>query len=469
MSKAEAGIRQLGVRGSADYVEAFIGIRRTDPDYLLLTRLSSFAFVHGGRLATRTLRLRDSVMNSHRKYLDRWRRGVYQILEHGPVGERPMRVTSDLIILLILINILTVVLESVPSYEAAYGRLFGAMELVSLVVFTLEYALRIWAAPEHAAYRDLKPLSARLRYAMSTDGLIDLVSVLPFWVAFVAPSELRIILLFRIVRFLKLARYSPALRSLLEVLYAERRALFGCAVILAGATLISATFIHRAERDAQPDKFGTIPDAMWWSVVTLGTIGYGDVVPITPLGKLVAATTILWGLVMIALPVGIIATAFSEQIHRRDFVVTLAMVARVPLFAGLDAAAIADIMRLLRAQTIEAGELIVRRGDNAHSMYFIAGGEVDIDLNGKRIRLGIGHFFGEIAVLRRARRSATVAAITRTNLLVLDASDFQALMDQEPRIAARVNAVVRDRVGREVVSPRGDIVAAELKVAAEEP
>jgi voltage-gated potassium channel len=408
-------------------------------------------------------------MSSHRNYSKMWRRRAHEILEHGSVGDRAVRLTSGLIIILILVNILAVVLESVPRYEAAYGGLFATIEVVSLVVFTLEYALRIWAAPEHAAYRDLRRLRARLRYAMSTDGLIDLVSVLPFWVAFVAPSELRIILLFRIVRFLKLARYSPALRSLLEALYAERRALFGCAVILAGATLISATFIHLAERDAQPDKFGTIPDAMWWSVVTLGTIGYGDVVPITPLGKLVAALTILWGLVMIALPVGIIATAFSEQIHRRDFVVTWGMVARVPLFSGLDAAAIADIMRLLRAQTVEAGELIVRRGDNAHSMYFIAGGGVDIDLNGKHIRLGIGHFFGEIAVLRRARRSATVTAITRTNLLVLDAGDFHALMDQEPRIAARVHAVVRDRVGREVVSPSGDIVAGELRAATEEP
>jgi voltage-gated potassium channel len=240
---------------------------------------------------------------------------------------------------------------------------------------------------------------------ISTDGLIDLISVLPFWFAFVLPSELRIILLFRIVRFLKLARYSPALRSLLETLYAEQRALFGCSVIMAGATLISATFIHLAEREAQPDKFGTIPDAMWWSIVTLGTIGYGDVVPITPLGKFVAAMTILWGLVMIAQPVGIVATAFSEQIHRRDFVVTWGMVARVPLFSGLDAAAIVDITRLLRAQTVEAGELIVRRGDRGHSMYFIARGEVGIDLNGKHIRLGVGHFF------RRDRGAAASATL----------------------------------------------------------
>jgi voltage-gated potassium channel len=402
------------------------------------------------------------------KRLGTWRHRAYEILEHGPVGDRAIRLVSRALIMLVLVNIAAVVLESVPRYQAEFGEVFAAIEIVSAVVFTVEYLLRVWAATEHAPNRDLTPLRARLRYIVSTDGLVDLVSVLPFWLAFVLPFEFRIILLFRIVRFLKLARYSPALRSLLEALYSERRALFGCVVILAGATLITASFMHLAERDVQPDKFGTIPDAMWWAIVTLGTIGYGDAVPITPIGKMIAAVTILCGLVMIALPVGIIATAFSEQIHRRDFVVTWGMVARVPLFNGLDAVAIADIMRLLRAQTVEAGEVIVRRGENAHSMYFVAGGEVDIELGGKHIRLGIGQFFGEIAVLQRARRSATVVASTRTNLLVLDASDFHVLMEHEPRIAERVNAIVRDRLGRDVVSPRGDIVAGELKGATEE-
>ena len=135
---------------------------------------------------------------------------------------------------------------------------------------------------------------------------------------------------------------------------------------------------------------------------------------------------------MIALPVRIVATAFAEQIHRRDFVVTWGMVARVPLFAGLDAGQIADIMRVMRAQTVEAGEIITRRGEPAHSMYFIAAGEVEIMLKQRRVQLGVGHFFGEIAVLRRARRSATVTATTRTSLLMLDAHDLHALMDRDP-------------------------------------
>jgi voltage-gated potassium channel len=292
---------------------------------------------------------------------------------------------------------------------------------------------------------------------------------LPFWFGFMVPSELRVILIFRIVRFLKLARYSPAIRSLLDALYSERRALFGCVVILLGTALIAASLMHLAERGAQPDKLGTIPDALWWAIVTLGTIGYGDVVPVTPLGKIIASVTIFGGLIMIALPVGIVATAFAEQIHRRDFVVTWSMVARVPLFADLKASDIADIMRLLRAQYFDADAVIARRGEPAHSMYFVAAGQVQIDLQDRCIRLGAGHFFGEIAVLRRARRSATVTAVTSASLLVLDAHDLHALMKREPRIAERIREVVRNRIGRDVVTPEGDVVSEELEGAEDVP
>jgi voltage-gated potassium channel len=404
-------------------------------------------------------------MSKARTLLATWRRRAYGILEHDRIGDGPMRLVSGLIVMLILINIAAVVLESVPRFVLAFGGGFAAIEAVSLAVFTLEYLLRVWVAPEHAPRPGRTPLRARLRYMLSADGLIDLASVLPFWLAFAAPSELRIVLLFRIVRFLKLTRYSPALRSLLAALYAERRALSGCVVILAGMTLFFGVLVHLAERHVQPEKFGTIPDAMWWAMVTLGTIGYGDAVPVTVAGRLIAALTIMGSFIMVALPVGIIATAFSEQIHRRDFVVTWGMVARVPLFAGLDAAAIADIMRLLRAQTVDAGEVIARRGEEAHSMYFIAGGRVDIALPGQHVSLGVGHFFGEIAVLHRARRSATVTALSRTNLLVLDATDFHLLLERDGRIAERVHAVVRQRTGLEAVSPSGDIATGELSGA----
>jgi voltage-gated potassium channel len=351
------------------------------------------------------------------------RHRLYEILEHGPVGDRTGRVVGRLIVLLIVINLVAITLQTVPEFETRYTAWFLGIELLSLLVFTFEYGLRMWVAVEHAPYLHSDGWKARLKYATSPVGIIDLFAVLPFWLAFVLPAELKILLVFRIIRFLKLTRYSPGMRSLLDVLYAERRALFGCLVILIGATLVAATAMHIVERHVQPEKFGTIPDAMWWAIVTLGTIGYGDVVPVTPLGRVIAAATIFAGLIMVALPVGIVATAFANEIHRRDFVVTWGMVARVPLFSGLNAAEIADIMRLLRAQQVEAGEVLARRGEPAHSMYFVAAGEVEIELKHRQVRLGAGHFFGEIAALRRTRRSATITAVTRASLLVLDARD----------------------------------------------
>jgi voltage-gated potassium channel len=388
------------------------------------------------------------------------RRRVYEILERGSPDDRASIRFDRLIVFVITVNLVAVVLESMPDLAVRYAPVFDAIEYASLAIFTIEYGLRLWVAVEHAPFRHASPFAARLKYALSGAGIVDLLAVMPFWFAFVLPSDLRVLQALRIVRFLKIARYSPAMRSLLDVLYGERRALTGCFVIMLGATLIAATVMHLVEGRVQPDKFGNIPDAMWWAMVTLGTIGYGDVVPVTPVGKLVAAVTIFVGLIMIALPVGIIANAFNEQIHRRDFVVTWGMVAKVPLFAGLDAGEIADIMRLLRALQVEPGETIVRRGEPGHSMYFIAAGEIEIALPHERARLGVGHFFGEIAVLKRTRRSATVTAVSRTSLLVLDAADMHALMERDPRIAERVRETARGRLQR--VSSKGDIVTEEI-------
>jgi voltage-gated potassium channel len=399
----------------------------------------------------------------HRRLLPDLRKRCYEILEQGSIGDRASLTVDRLLIALIIVNLLSVALQSMPELASRYGTWFNAIELVSLVVFTLEYGLRIWVAVEHKPYREPSAARARWRYMRSGAGIVDLLAVLPFWFAFALPAELRSILVVRVIRFLKITRYSPAMRSLLEVIYRERRALFGCVVILIGATIIAASLMHLAEARAQPDKFGTIPDAMWWAIVTLGTIGYGDVVPVTAVGKLIAGATIFVGLIMVALPVGIIANGFSEEIHRRDFVVTWGMVARVPLFAELDAGEISDIMRLLRAQQVGPGGLIARRGDPAHSMYFVADGEVEIELPNERVRLGVGHFFGEIAVLRRARRSANVVATSRTSLLVLEAHDFHALMDRDPRLSKRIHEVVRSRLGHEIVSPRGDLVTEEVE------
>ena len=378
------------------------------------------------------------------------RRRLYQILEQGPVGDRASWLVGRLLVALIVVNLVAMTLESVPSLEVRYRTLFQLIEIASLIVFSAEYLLRFWVAAEHAPHGHLSPVQARTQFAFSFDGLVDLFAVLPFWLALFFSADLRFILVLRVIRFLKLVRHSTAMRSLLDAIYTERRALLGGLVILAGTTMISASIMYLVERDAQPDKFGTIPDAMWWAIVTLGTVGYGDVVPSTVPGKLVAAVTILFGLMMVALPVGIIASAFANEIRRRDFVVTWSMLARFPLFAELNAAEIVDIMRLLKAQTLDPGDVIIRRGEEGHSMYFIAAGEVEIELPNDRVRLGAGEFFGEIAVLKRSKRSATATAISRTNLLILQAHDLHALMERDSRIAEQVKAAVRKRGGGEI-------------------
>ena len=239
---------------------------------------------------------------------------------------------------------------------------------------------RLWSAAGHAPVREISPWRARFDYATSSLGIIDLLSVLPPGVALFARRAPCDWCCSACCRSSSWCAIRPAMRSLLAAVHAERRTLFGCLVILIGAVLTFATLMYVIEHEAQPDKFGSIPLAMWWAIVTLGTVGYGDVVPVTAMGKTVASFAIVGGLMMIALPVAIISGAFANEVRRHDFIVTWGMLARVPLFAHLRAAEIADIMRLLRAQTIETGEILVRRGEPAASMYFIAAGEVEIEL-----------------------------------------------------------------------------------------
>ena len=390
------------------------------------------------------------------------RRRLYTILEQGSATDRSSLVVNYGLIVLIVLTLIATVLESVPALGDEYRSGFYLIELAAVSVFSVEYAARAWTAYEHAPWRRFGPVGASLRYLSSAWGLIDLIGILPVWLAIFMAPEFKTLLVLRLLRFLKLTRYSPAMRSLLEALYAERRALAGCFVILLGTALMAAALVHLAERTVQPDKFGTIPDALWWAIVTLGTVGYGDAVPITPVGRLIAGLTIFAGLLMVALPVGIVATAFANEVHRRDFVITWGLLARIPLFSELSAVQIAEIMKMLRAQKVDRGSVIARRGEPAHAMYLIADGEVEIKLKHQHIRLGSGHYFGEIAALRQTRRSATVVATQPTRLLALDASDLHSLMDREPQLAERIQIAARAKLGHEIEPSKGDLVGEEL-------
>src|SRR3569832_90237 len=231
-------------------------------------------------------------------YITRARQRLYAVLEQGSGNERLSEAVAAGLIFLVVVTLAATVLESVPRWGAAYHHVFDTIEYVALVVFSIEYAVRLWTAVEHPLWRRFGATGAALRFATSPAGLIDLAAVAPFWLMFLVAADFKALLVLRLIRFFKLTRYSPAMRSLLDALYSERRALIGCFVILCGATLMAAALMHLAEGAAQPDKFGTIPDAMWWAVVTLGTVGYGDAVPITLAGRLIAGLTIFTGLLM---------------------------------------------------------------------------------------------------------------------------------------------------------------------------
>lgn len=392
-----------------------------------------------------------------------WKRRIFEVLEVPPIGDRVATAIERAIVLLIVVNVTSVVLETVPELRARYGPVFLAIEVWTVVLFALEYGLRVWVSDEHVPLKRYGRIGARLHYLMAPAAVVDLLAVAPSLVGFAfGVYDVGVFAVFRLLRFLKLARYSAGMSSLFNAVASERRALAASAVIMMGLIVTAASLMHAIEGAIQPDRFGSIPVAMYWAVTTLTTVGYGDIVPVTAAGRALAGVVMLFGFCMFALPVGIIATAFAREIHSRDFVVTWGMVARVPLFSQLSAAEIADVMRLLRAQTVEAGTIVTAAGEPAHSMYFIASGTVEIHLPNEKVKLSEGTFFGEIAVLRRARRSADVVAQTHTRLLVLDADDLQYLMQKNVGIAAHIRSVARDRVSREAVTPRGDIALEEI-------
>lgn len=389
------------------------------------------------------------------------RRRMHVILDGGR-HDRIGRFTHRFLIALVALSVVSVILESVPDLAYDYGAIFLGIENFAVAAFTVEYVLRLWCAPEHTPYADKTPFGARLAFVFSGSAIIDLATVLPVYASYFLNADLRILLFLRLLRFFKLARYSPGLRSLIAVMEAERKALIASGTILIGGVLFAGAAMHVAEHEIQPEKFGSIPAAMWWAIVTITTVGYGDVTPVTLAGRMVAAVTMVMGYVMLGLPVGIVATAFAEEIHRREFVVTWSMIASVPLFRTLDAPAIAEIMRYLRAQSVPAGTLIVRKGESAHSMYFIAEGEVEVELPGENVRLGVGQFFGEIAVLHKTLRSASVRALEPTKLLILDAYDLKVMTLRNPEIGAAIESVAMSRSEAQPREPAGDIVEAEL-------
>ncbi len=371
---------------------------------------------------------------------------IYHFIEEPLPGERAAHLFNFFMVALILANVAAVVLESVPEIGEKHYATLAAFDFLSVMIFTVEYAARIWVAPEHPSYFDLSPARARLRYALSFHALVDLLAIIPFYFGLIFDLDLRFLRILRILRLLKLTRFSPAFEALARVVYTQRRPLVATVVIAGMLLVFSSSVIHLLEHDAQPQNFGSIPKAMWWTIVTMTTTGYGDVVPVTPAGRMFGGILMMAGMGLLALPTGILATGFVQEIRKFDFVVSWRMVANVPLFKKLDAIRVSDIVSVLKSRNVPARHAIVRRGEHADSMFFILSGDVMVDIPPEPKRLGPGDYFGEIALLKHGKRTATVVSDSECSLLVLSFEDFERLMGEIPELADQLHQIMAQRL-----------------------
>jgi voltage-gated potassium channel len=337
-------------------------------------------------------------------------------------------------------------------YEAA----LEAFNVFSVAIFTLEYVARLWACVELPPLRHLPHWRARLRFARRPLLIVDLAAILPFYLSLFVPLDLRVLRVLRLLRFFKVARYSPALQTLGRVVSNERRALYGALMVMASLLLISSTIIYFLERHAQPEVFGSVPAAAWWALATLTTVGYGDAVPVTVAGRLFGGVVMIFGLGMFALPIGIVATGFAQEINRREFVVTWSMVAKVPAFERLNAAAIGKLMSVLRAQSFPAGALIIGEGEVVDAIYFIAAGEVAVEEGRRRQMLAAGEYFGDDTLHDPEKIEAiTATAVSNCDLLVLERDAFKRLLRENDELRKQVREAARVRHEKAEKAHRG--------------
>lgn len=249
----------------------------------------------------------------------RLKRQLYDVLVETEDNSLADRIVAACLMTLILANVFAVMLETVKELEVPYAKYFHAFEVFSVAIFTLEYLVRLWIADLKPAYAT--PVKGRIRYALTPMALIDIASILPFYlpIAFAVDLRiLRVLRLFRVFRLFKMTRYVESLHTLQAVFKAKKSELLITLLMITMLLVFASSAMYTAENAAQPDKFPNIPATLWWGVITLTTIGYGDIYPITPMGKIIGGIISFLGIGLFALPAGILASGFSEQVQKRQ-------------------------------------------------------------------------------------------------------------------------------------------------------
>jgi voltage-gated potassium channel len=327
---------------------------------------------------------------------------------------------------------------TVPDLRRSASIWLNASLWCCLAYFAVESGIRA-----RAAFRAGRPRS----YLLSATGFVDLIGVLPVPIALICGVAPPTAWLLASLWVLKLAQSSPGFAQLGRVFVLEAKPLASVLALFLIVLFLAAAGMHVVERDDQPAAFGTLPAALWWAVVTLTTTGYGDEVPQTHLGHFLGAFVMICGIATFGLWTGILATGFAAESRRRNFIQTWDLVSKVPFFQSLDPSAIAEITHMLRRLEVPARTAVIRRGKVGDCMYFIADGEVQVDVKPAPVRLGAGAFFGELALLGDSIRTANVFTTEPSTLLILDLADFRTFTAHHPDLARVIDAEGKRRMG----------------------
>lgn len=371
------------------------------------------------------------------------RQHLYRILQAGAAGAVG-RVWRGVHHAMVAVGIGVMMALTVEDLRASYDDLLTDVFYVVAIFFVGEYAVRLYVAPEAPGAEHRGALRSRFAWAVSLGGIFDLVAAIP---GIIALPDTQDATLFGFLWVFKFVRYAPGLTMLERVISHARHALLSVFLGLVIVLLAAASLAYLLERHNNPEQFGSIPLALWWAIVTLTTTGYGDVVPATMGGRILAGTVMVSGILVFALWAGILATGYASEMRRREFLRTWELVAKVPFFHNLGATLIAEVARLLRTHDYSPGAAIMRRGEAGDCMFFVADGEVTIELQPQPLHLGSGNFFGELALLTGAPRNATVTARRQCTLLSLDIVDFFELLGRHPGLARVIHEEAISRLG----------------------
>ena len=242
---------------------------------------------------------------------------TYQLLENETNRSVSAKVINSLLIVLIITNVIAAIFESEADYHLRYQQEFALFEIISLSIFCIEYLFRVWCSIENKKYRQLSTFKARVSYMLTPMAIIDLIAILPFIIALFFAVDLRTLRLLRVLRLLKLTHYFKGFNIFISVIIKEMKSITAAMTVMMFLIIIAASLMHSVEGSIQPEAFGSIIQSFWWAVVTMTTVGYGDVVPVTSIGKIISTFIMLIGVGLVALPAGMLAARFGEELRER--------------------------------------------------------------------------------------------------------------------------------------------------------